>query len=115
MVPPPPPDNDKDDVLSPYQSGSPARTVDNEDNDVTLVDGVDVITKNGNNADNTSTNPDDNVAIILFSGEKDGDATTGDVAGVSHAKKTKVASKSGFGYAAKGGYAGIREVRRAVG
>ena len=71
--------------------------MDNDDNNVTLVDGVDVIVKNGNNSDNTSTNPDNNVAIILFSGEKDGDATTGDMAGESHAKGTKVASKSGFG------------------
>ena len=72
-------------------------------NRVTPVAGVDVVIKDRNNAENTSTARDKDVPIIAFDREKDSDATTGAAAGVSHTKGTKLASKSGSGLAAKGG------------
>ena len=73
--------------------GAPAREWDNNDDDITPVSRVDVVVKNGDNAENASTPWYDDVPIVAFDGEKEGNATTGAAARLSHAKGAKLASK----------------------
>ena len=82
----------------------PARAGDNGDDDVTPNAGVNAVVKNSHDVENASAAWDYGFPAVASNGGKDGDATTGAAAGVSHAKGTKSASKSGLGLAAK--YAG---------
>ena len=79
----------------------------NDDNDLTPAVRFDVIVKNRDNVENASTARDNNFPIIALDREKDGDSTTGDADGVSHAKGTKCASNLGSGLAAKEGGGGV--------
>ena len=103
----PPPNIDEYDLPSPNRSGALERVGDNNDGGVMPIALVEVVVKNGNNVENTSTAWDDDVPIIMFNREKDGDATTRAAARVCHAKGNKLVSKSGLGSEAKGGGGGV--------
>ena len=102
MLPPPPSTDENDGAPSPSWSRVPARTGDNGNYDITPVAGVNAVVKNSHNVENTSATLDYSVPVVDFDRGDDGDAATGGQYGVSHAKRTKLASKSGLGSEAKG-------------